>query len=69
MFVRTDDPIRDFETHEAMLAAKLEKCPVCDYCGERITDDHFYEINDERVCPDCLLAFCKDNFKVNNEID
>lgn len=31
-----------------------EKLPVCADCGEPVMDDHYYLINDEVICPDCL---------------
>lgn len=39
----------------------LEKRPVCFYCGEPVQEDHYFDINDEVVCQDCLDAhFRKD---------
>lgn len=61
----TDDPIRDFERHDANREAELKKRPVCEHCGEHITDDCFYKINDCKVCFECLVSFCDDNCKVN----
>lgn len=37
----------------------LEKYPICVYCGERIQDDYYFEIDGEHICEDCL----KDNFR------
>ena len=57
----SDDPIRDFERHDREQAKWLEKLPVCDYCGEPIQDDHYYLINGDNVCKDCLeTEFRKD---------
>lgn len=50
----TDDPLRDFENWDAEQQAKLDKLPVCADCGEHIQEDHFFLINDEPICPDCL---------------
>ena len=57
MFRRTDDPLRDYERWDAEREAELEMLPICAECGERVTDDHFYEINGEVICPDCLRAY------------
>ena len=32
----------------------LNKRPVCDYCDEHIQDEHFYSINGECICPECI---------------
>lgn len=51
---RTDDPIRDFMNHEAEQEAWLAKRPVCADCDEPIQDDHYFDINGESICPDCM---------------
>ena len=53
---RTDDPLADFDRYDAKQQRELDKLPVCVDCGEAVTDDHFYLINDEVICPDCLDA-------------
>lgn len=50
----TDNPLADFESWDAEQTAKLERLPVCADCGEPVQDDHYYLINDEVICPDCL---------------
>lgn len=37
----------------------LKKRPLCDYCEEHIQEEHFYLINGECICPDCM----ENNFK------
>lgn len=51
---RSDDPIKDFERYDTEQARQLEKLPRCADCDEPIQDEHFYLINDECICPDCL---------------
>lgn len=53
-FTRTDDPLADFERHDAEQQRRLDKLPRCGYCDEPITDDIYYEINGECVCEECL---------------
>ena len=65
MIFRTDDPIRDFEMHEAYQAEILKKRPVCEVCGEPILDNHYYDMFDCKVCSECLVEYCNENFKVN----
>lgn len=55
----TDDPISDFDRHDAEQQKQLEKLPVCVECDEPVQDEHFYLINDEVVCMQCL----KDNHR------
>ena len=51
---RTGDPISDFALHDREEQKWLEKLPKCADCGEPIQDDHYYLINDEPICPNCL---------------
>jgi len=52
--IYTDEPIKDFNAHEAMQKALLEKMPKCDFCGEHITDDYYYDMNGEIYCERCM---------------
>lgn len=54
---RTDDPIADYERHEADQEAKLDKLPKCDICGEHIQDDYLYDINGDIFCEECLNKY------------
>jgi len=54
MCYRTDNPIADFERHERQQQKWLERLPVCDICDEPIQDDHYYLINGDNICPDCM---------------
>lgn len=56
---RTDNPLADFEAHDAECSRWLDSRPVCSNCGEPIQDAFCYEINDEVICEDCL----NDNFR------
>lgn len=60
---RSGDPNDDFNRLDREEAAWLESRPKCDICGEPIQDDHFYQINGDKVCPSCL----EDHFR--KEID
>ena len=53
-FFRSDDPGRDFDRWDAEQSKKLERLPKCGICGEPIQSEHYYEINGDNVCPDCL---------------
>ena len=64
----TDDPIRDFERHDAELQRKIDRSPKCEHCGEHVYgEDYYYEINDDVVCFYCLRDYCEKHFKVLNK--
>lgn len=58
MIYRSPDPVADAERYAADCEEQLEKCPVCDGCGDRITDETFYEVVHKgkilRFCDDCV---------------
>ena len=53
-YIRTDDPVKDFDRHDRAQSKRLAELPECSICGNPIQDDHYYEINDENICPECL---------------
>ena len=55
MWTRTDDPVADAASWDRYQQAQLKRLPICAYCGEPIQDDKCYLINDELVCPECLV--------------
>lgn len=54
MFLRTGDPERDWDNYQAEQEKAEKKLPKCYECGNPITTDECFEINDELVCPKCL---------------
>lgn len=50
----TDNPVHDFWKHDQEQQERLKKLPKCYECGERIQDEHCYEINDEYICERCM---------------
>ena len=53
------DPEREFDIRDAEEARWLRSRPVCDICGEPIQEDHYYDLNSEIVCDDCLDSYLK----------
>lgn len=53
---RTDDPLADFAAHDDEQQEWEKKLPVCTDCGEPIQDDHYFLINDEPICTECLVS-------------
>ena len=43
--------------HDAEQDRWLQERPVCCWCDEHIQDDHYYMINDEVCCPECLESY------------
>lgn len=52
----TDDPVADYDRYSDKCEKALSRLPVCCECGEHVQEDHFYLINDEVVCPECLQS-------------
>lgn len=50
----SDDPVKDFERHDARQRRRLARLPRCSECREPIQDDECYEINGELICEGCL---------------
>lgn len=50
---RTDDPAADFDRYDRYQAKEEAKLPHCDRCGCAI-DDHYYNINGDIFCKECL---------------
>ncbi len=51
---RTDNPIADFERHDAEQENRRKELPICSDCGEHIQDDFFYEFDCYFYCGDCV---------------
>ena len=52
--ILTDDPVMDAANYEAERERKMDKLPVCDFCGYHITDDGYHEILGFNICDKCL---------------
>lgn len=50
----SDNPIADFERHDAEQQRMLDRLPKCSECGEPIQSEVCYEINGELICEECL---------------
>lgn len=43
-----------YDRYQRQQESELARLPKCSCCGEAITDEHFYLINDEKICQACL---------------
>jgi len=43
-----------FRANEDRLLDQIKNNPVCDECGEIITDEFFYDIYGHNICIDCM---------------
>lgn len=53
----TDDPLADFERHDAEQQAQLDKLPVCKICQEPIQQEKAIYYNDQWCCKECEGEF------------
>lgn len=56
MFNRTDDPIADFQRHDAEQTEWLKKRPKCACCRDHIQQETAVHIYDKWYCDECLDA-------------
>lgn len=54
MYFRSDDPLKDFQRYDALMAAREAQLPVCEKCGEPVDDDIYFEIDNEILCEKCM---------------
>jgi hypothetical protein len=66
-FFYSDDPVRDFARHDAEQEAWVDSLPKCEWCGEPIQDEEYYEIEGAYVHLDCLTDYCDKHCKKHNE--
>ena len=50
----TDDPIADAERWIREQDKQLERLPHCDYCGEPIQEEYYFDLCGDRVCERCI---------------
>ena len=46
-----------WETYDDNQNRLLKELPICADCGEYVQDDHYYLINGEVICPECIEAY------------
>ena len=58
------DIISELERQYDLDEKYIRSLPLCDSCGERITEEHCYLIRGELYCEDCVREFrvLTDNF-------
>ena len=49
-----------WERHEFEIEKEIEKLPICDYCHQPITEEHFYNVLGSFYCDHCM----KEEFRV-----
>lgn len=63
--IRTDNPIRDWDSYCEEQERELAMLPICSQCGEPITDEYCYRINDELICDECM----REQFMVETPVE
>ena len=56
----TDNPIADFERHDAEQQAQLDKLPICECCKEPIQQEKAIYYNYQWCCEECEREFWQD---------
>ena len=63
-YFRTNDPDRDFDILDLEQERRRARHPYCDDCGERIDDEHYFDVDGDILCEECLKdryqRFCAD---------
>lgn len=49
------DNLDAYKAHEEKQNRSAERLPRCEICGEPIYDRYLFLINDETICPACLV--------------
>lgn len=60
----TDDPVRDYDRYCSDLEERMKRLPLCDCCGERITDEYYWQIKGTRYCERCLRDYRRETPEV-----
>ena len=61
--MRIPDNLDIWDAHDIEMERRRARLPQCDYCGEHIQDEYYYEINGEYICEECLNEhFRKENY-------
>ena len=58
--MRVPDNLSIYEDLEYDRETRLEKKPVCDWCGEHIQSDYGYRIDGDLICQNCMDDFIKE---------
>lgn len=53
----SDNPLADFERHDAEQQKQLEQLPICADCGHYIQQETAVYINGEYICDSCLDSY------------
>ena len=57
------DYLDHWSEHNRQKEEKLHQLPKCEYCGQHIQDEYYFEINDEIICEGCLM----ENYRKHTE--
>lgn len=49
------EPWQAWDQHCEQQERELQRYPICDSCGERITDEHLIEVNGDLFHEDCFM--------------
>lgn len=61
----SDDPVADFDRYDRDQERLLKRLPKCRKCKAPIQDEHYYFIEGEILCEECM----KDKYQRSVEVD
>ena len=62
MILTSNDPVADAARYDDECAKWESMTPVCDICGEHITDDYYYKIGNTVFHLSCAERYSVDSF-------
>lgn len=66
MMNRSGDPIADYYINQREEEEYEKRCPVCDICGEPITDEYYYMVGGIKFHLHCAECHSVDSYVENN---
>lgn len=54
MIIRSDDPIRDYDRWEYQNALWERSRPICEDCGDPITEEYMWDFHGKKYCEKCV---------------
>lgn len=52
--ILSDNPVKDAERIQWERDNRIYDLPECNECGQKIMEDHYYDIDGVTICPDCM---------------
>ena len=60
-YFRHGDPLDGFDRIDREQCRREARLPVCENCGHPIYDEHYFEIDNEILCEECVIERYRKN--------